>query len=472
MCTDLRRDYPVYTRPAQTFFKHIASLGLQTQEFLARFPDDAAKDARLTNSKRLKLLTLRTSWDSLHEYVGAVLDADTLHLPGPLLTLFETLLRPIMADDDADGTNGNGDQSGATEGGQLQAKTAKYEFAVFHTNQANYLQVPSSIARDVANDIALLIGGKSFPPDLGLVGIPYSSCNGLFLNCLIPHELGHIVYQETELGEQIENSVDNLLEKMQNEIDPTARNLSWCREKLIAWGEEMFCDLFAICLIGPAYSFAFSELMAASHIVGQEPGSPKEFFDFASHHPAGAFRFRVHAALLVNLGWWDTISDWTSAPIEVLRTRTDLRLYDLGLDALPPEGVQQNPLIDCFSEVCNWLIDFVISAIPTDNALIQSFNDQSPTISQYLKRAVVPSSIVLKQKGVVYPGPIVILNSTFRFYLEELPELIRSVEGDIKDDVESRSKYSMRLELWALKGIEDSRLLAYQEKWPSYPNPK
>jgi hypothetical protein len=142
------------------------------------------------------------------------------------------------------------------------------------------------------------------------------------------------------------------------------------------------------------------------------------------------------------------------------------------LDALPPEGVQQNPLIDCFSEVCNWLIDFVISAIPTDNALIQSFNDQSPTISQYLKRAVVPSSIVLKQKGVVYPGPIVILNSTFRFYLEELPELIRSVEGDIKDDVESRSKYSMRLELWALKGIEDSRLLAYQEKWPSYPNPK
>ncbi len=151
----MRKDYPVFSSPSRRFFRYIAKLGLQTQEFLEDFPRDYAATTvpTIQLSKRQKLKTLHEAWYSLHEYIQPALDADSLNLPTPLIAALEDMLYAIKP-------------------------WRRFSFVLFHTNEANYLEVPPELAKYVANNVALEVKGKEFPDFLGLVGVPYSQTGG------------------------------------------------------------------------------------------------------------------------------------------------------------------------------------------------------------------------------------------------------------------------------------------------------
>lgn len=427
--------YPVYTTQSHKFFDYVKLLGEQTQQFLLDFPQQVNKNAKTAFSKRKKLLELRNSWETIHEYLKPALDADTLHLPTPLMLAFQDMISEIE-------------------------ELRPIEFTVFHASEVNYLQIPAETFREIANGIADAIKGDHFPQDLGLIGLPYSQANGFFLNCLLPHEMGHFIYQEIFLDD-IEAEVDKTLERMVNEIKTlTGEDIAFCRDMLARWIEEIFCDLFAICLIGPAYSFALIELTGAMLLVDQPPATLDDFYFFIEDHPAEISRFHSHVKLLDRIGWWNQVKNIECPSIRALLNAVS-RSDDVHISADLPAGVTEERMLICYHEVLEWLISYVATKIPGDPTDISEFEIEQPVISEYFREAVVPSTIVIdnKQRN---PRTVVLINSAFCFYLTSLPSLVANIADQNPESVEARSKFTERLELWALKAIEDSRLLEKQ----------
>lgn len=434
LCSELRPDYPVFSNESRDFFEHIWKLGDKTLAYLEDAPSDILKDPRLSSTKRQRLLDLRYLWENLHEFLRPALDADSLHLPNSLIAVLH-------------------DRIHETE------EWASYRFTLFHTAEANYLQLPLSMVGDVANNIAALVGGKQFPPGLGHVGIPYSQADGLFLNCTLAHEMAHFIYQR-DISHDAEDKIDDALDRMVREIgDLDDDGKSLCQRLVGNWVQEVFCDLFAICLIGPAFSFAFSQLISASMLVGTPSGVPEALYKYTTDHPAEISRFQYHRKLLAKLGWWEQIKNWSCAPVQVLRVCIqDKSALWLEIDEDLPSTVTPERLFQCHGEVCNWLIGEVPKRVKGSRDSIATFETQSEVIADYLQRAIVPSTIVIRGK-VIHPKPVTLINAGYKFLFENLRNLLTRIEGEKPDSIESRSRLTSRLELWLLKALEDYRLL-------------
>lgn len=434
-CTEIRADYPVYGETSREFFKHIGELGQKSLSYLESLPEQIlrAKYPQIAASKRQKLFQLKSDWERLHEYIRPALDADTLHLPMPLISALNDRLRETP-------------------------DWRSFRFTLFHAAEVNYFEVPSSIVRRAADGIASQIGGKPFPKTLGLIGIPYSQADGIFLNCSLAHEMGHFIFQEKVLA-LAQGKIDDALERMVSDIGkPLAyEELTLCQERIGSWTEETFCDLFAICLIGPAFSFAFSQLMTASILIESAAGQPEVFYLYGQYHPASVARFRAHQRLLEKLGWWKEIQGWASAPVEVLRLCAGAASQFKVQADLPREDLEAR-LLSCYDELCSWLIDFVPSRVKGHVNDVADFHDQSPIIAEYLRRAIVPSTIIVQGK-IVHPRPVVLINAGYQFLLEKFSLLLENIEGEKPNSIESRSRLSARLELWLLKALEDHQLL-------------
>jgi hypothetical protein len=434
-CTEIRADYPVYDETSREFFTHIGELGRKSLSYLESLPDQILHDKypQIAASRRLKLLELKSDWESLHEYIRPALDADTLHLPMPLISALNGRLR---------GTR----------------KWRSYRFTLFHAVEVNYFEVPSGIVRRVADGIASQVGGKPFPKFLGLIGIPYSQADGIFLNCSLAHEMGHFIFQE-DVFTLAQGKIDDALERMVSDIGKPLEDeeITLCRDLISGWTEEMFCDLFAICLIGPAFSFALSQLLTASILIESTAGQPEDFYLYGQYHPASVARFSVHQRLLEKLGWWQEIQGWPSAPVEVLRLCAGSN-SQFRIEVELPGTVPEAKLLHCLDELCNWLIKYVPSRVKGHVDDVTEFHDQSPFIAEYLRRAIVPSTIIVRGK-TVHPRPVVLINAGYQFLLEKFSLLLENIEGEKPDSIESRSRLSARLELWLLKALEDHRLL-------------
>ncbi len=171
MCAVRQTDHPYYRDASYEFFSYIHELIQNTFTYLENLPKRQSKFPEIQQSVRQKLRVIRNSWGSLHQYIKPALDADALHLPYSLLNALNGELKQVH-------------------------KCQELDFAVFHLKDVNYVMLPNGQVNSIANRIARIVKAKDFPPHLTLVGFPSSQSSGLFLNCLIPHEMAHFVYQE------------------------------------------------------------------------------------------------------------------------------------------------------------------------------------------------------------------------------------------------------------------------------------
>lgn len=230
---------PAYLSPSTTFFRYIRRLGDATKAFLNAFPGSAPKDQKLYQFYRQKLETIRSGWFEFHQFIKPAVDADTLNVPYALVEALTRRLNRIP-------------------------EFRKTKFVLFHFHEVNYLQVRVSEIKKTANRLASLIpDSRDFPPDLGMIGIPYSQSSSLYLNCLIAHEIGHFVFQNLQLRQKLLPHVGQSLKLSLGAkfASAGAEYLDWSRDRLLSWSEELFCDLFAIWLVGPCYALAYVELL-------------------------------------------------------------------------------------------------------------------------------------------------------------------------------------------------------------------
>jgi hypothetical protein len=147
-------------------------------------------------------------------------------------------------------------------------------FAVLHTNELNYFQIGARDVREFAAGIAMIVpNAPPFPKDMGIIAHPYSQSSSIFLNFALAHEMGHFVFQERREAKRILPGIVRSLKasikslkKSTPSMNLGLRDPEWCRDRVLDWCEEIYCDLFALWLIGPCFTFSFIELFALSRL--------------------------------------------------------------------------------------------------------------------------------------------------------------------------------------------------------------
>jgi len=300
-----------------------------------------------------------------------------------------------------------------------------------------------------------------------MIGIPYSQSSALYLNCLIAHEIGHFVSQRLAQMTKLLPKVKVSLDSLSAVAGTTAEQLDWSRDRLLSWAEELFCDLFAIRLVGPCYSFAYVELFGLTTIL--DPADPSgysltpESRIFSESHPADLFRLRQHVALLQgSAGWWKKIEAIKSHYVDVLRAAATIP----DTTFLFPTS-EQDP-----SYASATLLGFFALAPEVEKIITEVAHDLDPGITEYerfgdlieayLQRAVVPSTVFNGQDHW-HPDTVALLNASMKFSLESLKELMDGVKDQKELLAGHRSKWISRVESLTSKAIEDHHLLVNEE---------
>ncbi len=287
----------------------------------------------------------------------------------------------------------------------------------------------------------------------------------LFTNLVIYHELGHFAFEELWHSEELEHPFATLeaaiIDSLKTHLGALYQGLP-LEEKLFLvgvlwnWSEELFADLIALRMVGPAFTFALIEV---SNLLGFM-GDSREI-TFNNSHPSYALRLKQQLELLEESSWWDIIKDLDAGHRQLLEevaaksTSTSPTLNVVG----PP--VASDPkCVDAFKSVLHEIRTLAIEMTVKTAAAPADFKEFRATIESALMTGVVPSSFWSDEKiGFVTPPPVAILNAAFCFYLTLLPTLMGSLRDQKPWDVGRRSFWTQRLEAWTLKAIEDCQII-------------
>jgi hypothetical protein len=433
--------FPSYLAPTRKLLTHIWDISASTQDFLSDFasqnPDDPADHRR----HRELLLLIREAWKSLHFYVQPAVDADTLNVPTALVELL-------------------------TERVRLITNCQSLEFAVIHTDKLNYFQFPPGDFEQTVIGLGDVVDSLSkFPPDLGLIALPHSQAQHLFLNGLLAHEIGHFVFSREMCLDRIKDSIAIGLSAAfappaDTGLDPMTRGQ--LPEVLQDWAEELFCDLFGVYLLGPTFVLASIEMFDLANVLAIDGAidetAARSHFKFQQSHPARLFRLWRQTALLEKLGWWDEISDNKSHHIRFIDECRKFRPGSFSFDT--PCG---SKIIDAFVRTIESVekeVERVTKNLRNGEGRaneIEEFANLKDVIGTHLRQAVVPSSLYIGSR-FKRPSAVVLLNAAHLFYLSGIEDLMSNSDKPDPTDIMQRDIWMERVENWTTKGLEDIAL--------------
>jgi hypothetical protein len=436
-----RGNYPAYLEANQRFIDYVLELGAATKAYLRRFPDKIERTTAIDyNLTRQELWLLRSSWESLHRRLKPATEADTLHLPFPLIRALVNRFREIE-----------------------HFKTT--QFVVIHTELLNYLQVNAGHVRGTADNIASIVGSRKFDRNLGMIGIPYSQSESLFLNCLIAHEFGHYAFSEREAATKLAPDLRSALTASFAGVTGLTPNLGAVISNLVAeWAEELFCDLFAVRIVGPAFCYAWIEIQDLPNALDYSgrsfhPPAVAEDAKFTSTHPANLYRLQQHVASLEELGWWKEIAGYNTHYVRLLALSKAFPKSDFKVPIFGLQPYESN-ILDTLSKLMPAIRRAVADSVGQIESGVKEYHDLRSTLDKYLVRGIVPSSVIVA-KGQVprHPSPLTVLNAAYSFYLTELQSLIEGIEDQKPLWVDHREKWARKVETWAMKATDDYLLM-------------
>ncbi|MGD1041504.1 MAG: hypothetical protein ABR913_00405 [Sedimentisphaerales bacterium] len=367
-----------------------------------------------------QLSSLIQSWEMLHAFINPVIAADTLKVPHPLISFISEHIGSLNVVKDA-------------------------KIVIELTPEMNYHQHPLTKLRKVLTNPPLNKYYKK-EPRLGFLGLPCSQSKSLFMNCQLYHEVGHFIAEET--GVFSTEWLDSIDSQLKGDIS----NSGWAANTVQTWMGELFADIIAVRLIGPAYTFAYIEQPKLLENLPE-----KQILTFGIDHPADSLRLREQLDILKE-------DEWDKSQISSLKQWEELnRIAAIKQsDYLPPIDYQDDAVMkpvwekmmsflcqkDKLKEIHNLAKKKTEDRIrPTD-----LFNAYGESISEYLSHGVVPSAC---RKNGEMPHPIAIINSAVYFLLSGMKGLFDIVQVTEKDKISSLVWLEHRVEMWCMKAIED-----------------
>jgi hypothetical protein len=428
-----------YVDSTDIFFKYIEELTVAIKGDLEKQVMRARKFPKRIPVLRSNILTIKYYLRLLHSLIKPAADAHTLTIPAPLITL-------------------------ATEQLGRVERMRNSQVVILLTPELMYFQRSHTQVKDQAHAVESIISSVRFPSGLGFVELPYSQGRSFFTNLAIYHEIGHFVYEELsdlEPPDGAKAQLDTALESSFGNIPGIAtkdhQTRAYVHGILESWTQEIFCDLFATRLLGPAFSFALVEILA---MLGYLLKSGDMCQRFDPSHPAPAFRFSEQVRLLQAESWMDAISGVDAEQKRIIEqlAATPKSDYTFFYD-------EQNPgpksLVDAFvNGVVPAIRELAHGVTKRGASSAKKFINTKAHVQDCLRVGVVPLT-----NSVPRPDPISIINAAYCFYLTSLRETVTRFEGkQAEDDVSAYSRWAKRLQLWTMKAVEDSLLLMHYNK--------
>jgi hypothetical protein len=431
-----QRSSAAYSPAAVHFLDYVSCLAASSKKHLSSW--SVANDEEFED-RREELGTLRAAWRELHKLIKPSLDADTLQVP---LAVVDGIVRRFQEIPGYDET----------------------EFVLFHTAEFNYVQIRTADLRSLSSKIRSLIpNSPEFPPNLGLIGMPYSQGRTAFANCLVAHEMGHFVYRDKGLDGSLQVEADKALKLSFSNYEGQNQEEKdrWIR-CVTRWAEELFCDLFGVMLLGPCYTYAYIEaydlsaiLNSAGQISDERISARMEFYE---NHPSHIFRLQQQSDFLRGSHWWNHICKSPSRFSILLQAIVGFQIdthvgQKAKIGRLVPALIATVPSIrDVAGKVFDGLDDW-----------FESFSLLNSFAQDYLAAGVVPSTLNIRIGGrpdvvTVSAPPVVLLNSGMEFYLNRIDELMQSIPGEDESQFDRRLHWIRRIEEWIAKAIEDQSL--------------
>jgi len=399
----------------------------RSDEFL-RFCEDTA-DATLDfidkklptlaeSDQELNILSLIQGWEVLHTFIKPVLDADTLKVPYPLVHFLSEHI-----------------------GGLEIVKGSKIVIELIP--ELNYLQERHTSVRIAMRLLKIIIGDAYELPRFGFLGLPYSQSKSLFMNCLLYHEAGHFIAEEINLFPEED------LPELNKELKPDfKRYANWAGMTIQVWMEELFADIVAVKLIGPAYTYAYMELLRLVYNL-----SRADLRTFSINHPADALRFREQLKILKADNWESSAETKQWQELEKI---ANIRQNTY----LPPDDEDPSmrkkwlKLIKflCHPENINKVHDLADQYLVGRDNPCDHFVKSAAKIRECLQHGIVPSWSGMQQP---IAHPTAIINGAVFFLLSEMDALYEIVPSINKNKARERASLENRLEMWCIKGIED-----------------
>jgi hypothetical protein len=448
------------------FVDHIRE-SLEAVNVFVRSAIEGAIQEPLAKAKLREFDLIKKTLKWLYVFTKEAIDADTLSIPHSLTVFLNHLVKKIQGCESA-------------------------SLVVLGSSNLMYYKCNLGDLRDLTSRLHTII--RLYPvlrEDIGMLKFPYSAAQDVLANCVLFHEMGHYIYENTGLQKQfsddVEKDIDNLIKRDSAIIQLTPFPLSgrkWLINEvgkfLLRWSDEIFADIFAIRILGPAFHLAFLEM---EQILPANVSRNTTF----SKYPADFYRFKLHIKWLSKEGWEDIIKHRTPSVFKQLRECEKLNVLNNDFSIKHnffTQDSEKNKNPDSATEefegfvttqeknLHKWIFEEFekfVSIIEGDisnkisgfeNAA-NDFNKYDSFVTSYLKHGVVPSTIYNDQKQECHPNPTTMLNSGFFFYLGEMESLLKMVIN--KDsDIDKRMNYEKRLNDWLAKGIEDWHVL--QEK--------
>ena len=234
-CAEQKRSQ-TYVDASGAFFQYVEQLASGIKLDLAAKVKLAERRPSRLPLLRQNLLSLKYYLRTLHTLIKPAADAHTLTIPAPLIRL-------------------------ASE--QLQALHGMKhsQIVILLTPEFMYFQRPHTEVKEQAQIVRNFIPTAVFPKKLGFIELPYSQGPSFFTNLVIYHEIGHFVYEELSNQTPLHRDMVRLKEMSNRSLVKLFRErkvFALASRMIEDWIQEIFCDLFAIRLVGPAFSLCFS----------------------------------------------------------------------------------------------------------------------------------------------------------------------------------------------------------------------
>lgn len=330
--------------------------------------------------------------------------------------------------------------------------------------------------RDLAKRLQSKVNGyPPLPKEIGLLMFPYCGAKEVLVNCDLFHEMGHYIYETTDLESKIRSDIathlaafieqEQLLNEIQSALFVANRLYNYVGRLLLTWADEIFADILAIKVLGPAFHFAYLELQQVLPVAIVSDTDLGAENAFSETHPADNFRFKLHAKWLRSCGWCEELKKHASevhAHLEKCE-KLEINAFKINCHLSIPELSDQQDLIH------NWMLNQVERLVRTVEASVskklenvQNPYDDYKRSSEYvmscLEHGVVPSTVRNSEGEKIHPNPTTLLNAGFFFFLGEMEGLMKRVKSKA-DPIQKRLQYEKRLNEWLAKAIDDWQIL-------------
>ena len=354
-------------------------------------------------------------------------------------------------------------------------------------SQLNYSYAPlTKLLRKVFSDDTFKGLVQGLPGFFAVISFPKVEANYVLLHCMVAHEIGHGLYQEKNLEDDLIPLVqikDTTLDRLAREIVESESNkqdvsaevplkeaevteslrikgvLTQAINEIIRnWVEELTSDGFGVCIFGPAYFFAFINFVSAIRLLHST--SPT--------HPSPRIRMELMCHLL-NLKKSQEKDERDTLGFQNVFKGSTKEFVQKWVKVSYMRGQAVSPISDIVEESIRPIIPSICSKVmETMNGseyTAQKYAEKVPTLCDLIENLIPPNEEVdFEKKEIINTDVVSILNAGWDVYLSHMDDFAKNLKLTYQVN---KLKCDKKLNELLLKAIEFNEI---KTRWDEIKN--